>query len=312
MSIKVTVIIPTYNALAFLPETLQSVYAQTFTDYEIVVVDDGSVDETLVWLEAHANDKVRVIAQENQGVSVARNRGVAEAKGEFIAFLDADDLWEPDKLAKQLAVFEQNPQVGLVHTGTRILEADGEFGGVFGVSVGEGLADVIRYNPIRCGSTPMVRRACFDEVGVFDSEIVRSEDWDMWVRIAVSYAFGVVDEPLVIYRQHASNKSKDYTKLLSNMERIVEKIYKNVPADYQRYKPETYGFIYLHTAWRALYAGDSVHAQEWFYKATKHNPKLLSKKNALHLAVRIKLLDWFGMQDWPSFKRSQPSSSDLS
>ena len=309
---RVTIVIPTYNALAFLPETLASVYQQTYQDFEVIVVDDGSADGSLDWLKAQNFARLRALSQENQGVSVARNRGVREARGEFIAFLDADDLWEPEKLEKQLAVFAAKPDTGLVHTGTRILEADGSLGATFGVSAeGDTLTRVIRSNPIRCGSTPLVKKACFEEVGLFDSSLLRSEDWEMWVRVAAKYPFGVVDEPLVRYRQHASNKSKDYKKLLQNMERIVEKIYEQVPAELQSIKAEAYGFIYLHTAWRALFAGDALHTRQWLRQAQRHNPRLRFAKNALHLALRIRLLVWFGLRDWPRPGRARPLKGRL-
>jgi glycosyltransferase involved in cell wall biosynthesis len=123
---RVSVIIPTYNCDRFLPEAIDSVLMQTYQDYEIIVIDDGSTDQTCQVLEAYKH-KIRYFYQQNQGSAVARNLGIKQAKGEFIAFLDADDFWLlPEKLAEQVNCFEQQPSLGSVHTGWRIVDGGGK------------------------------------------------------------------------------------------------------------------------------------------------------------------------------------------
>ncbi|MBD3561856.1 glycosyltransferase family 2 protein, partial [Planktothrix sp. FACHB-1355] len=111
---KVSVVIPAYNAMRYLPATLDSVFNQTYTDLEILIIDDGSKDETVEWVAQITDPRVQLISQQNKGVSEARNAGIANARGEYIALLDADDLWEPTKLEKQVRCLEDNPAVGLV------------------------------------------------------------------------------------------------------------------------------------------------------------------------------------------------------
>nr|WP_256498773.1 glycosyltransferase family A protein [Chroococcidiopsis sp. CCNUC1] len=113
---KVSVIIPAYNAMKYLPATLGSLLSQTFDDFEAIVVNDGSFDETEKWVSQIEDPRVKLICQQNKGLAGARNTGINQATGEYIAFLDADDLWEPSKLEKQVAVLEENPEVGLVYT----------------------------------------------------------------------------------------------------------------------------------------------------------------------------------------------------
>ncbi|MFS8117396.1 MAG: glycosyltransferase family 2 protein, partial [Microcoleus sp.] len=117
---QVSVIIPAYNGDRYIVQAVESVFAQTYTNWEIIVVDDGSTDETHQVLQPYL-DKIRYIYQENRGVAAARNRGIQEAKGEFIAFLDQDDFFLPDKLAAQIALFRQQPSLGIVNSGWRLV-----------------------------------------------------------------------------------------------------------------------------------------------------------------------------------------------
>ena len=202
----VTVIIPTYNYAHFLPEAIQSVLSQTFTDYEIIVVDDGSTDNTRS-VVAQFDERVRYVYQENSGPNVARNAGIRESQGRYIAFLDADDKWLPDKLTLQVPLLEANQLVGLVYAGMYLFDSETDA--------------VIGYHPLeRCqrgqvlrqlyldqfvpAPTPVVRREVFDSVGSFDEHRVTSDDWDLWLRIASVYWFDFVPKPLALYRVHPS------------------------------------------------------------------------------------------------------------
>ena len=155
----VSIVIPAYNALTFLPETLDSALAQTLTDFEVIAVNDGSTDGTGAWLDALNDPRVNVIHQENKGLPATRNTGIRHAEGTYIAFLDADDLWDKTKLAKQVAVLEARPKVGLVHTGITFIDAQGQpvNGGVFGVSVGAGLCQ----GCYCCNTTPCALRPSY-------------------------------------------------------------------------------------------------------------------------------------------------------
>ncbi|HEY9633632.1 MAG TPA: glycosyltransferase family A protein [Coleofasciculaceae cyanobacterium] len=166
---KVTVVIATYNSMDYLPETLESVLRQTFTDFEVLVVDDGSSDSTVQWASGLVEPRVKLITQENQGVCVARNTGIAHARGEYVAFLDSDDLWEPTKLEKQVRCFEDNPALGLVHTWLALIDEQGTSTGRVLASNAEGdvLEQLVQKNTVACSST-MGRHCCFETVGMFD------------------------------------------------------------------------------------------------------------------------------------------------
>lgn len=211
----VTAVIPGYNYGRFLGEALESVLAQTQPAYEIIVVDDGSTDDTPEVARRYG-DRIRYIRTENGGVSRARNTGVAEARGEFIAFLDADDRWLPDKLARQTAAFAANPDAGLVHTGSRVFNQDD--GATLCEFEPEPAVDV--HALIRCcsisASSVMIPRAVFERTGVFDDTLVGTEDWDMWLRIAASHRVVACPGILVEYRSHGRSLSGNAERQFRN------------------------------------------------------------------------------------------------
>jgi len=222
---RVSVVIPAYNAAATLPETLASVFAQTFADLEVIVVDDGSTDETPALLAAYG-DRIRVLRKVNEGrPSTTRNLGAKAARGELVAFLDADDRWQPEKLARQVALFAANSRLGLVYTAAAVIDASGRVLRVNPCPPG-GRGQVYPLLAVRnmmVGSSVMARRAAIAEAGWFDEELTSIENWDLWIRIARRWEVDCVDEPLTLYRVHAGNRSADVELRRRNIFRILEK-----------------------------------------------------------------------------------------
>lgn len=202
----VSVIIPSYNYARYIGEAIDSVLSQTYRFVEVVVVDNSSTDNTLEVLQGYG-DSIRWIQQPNQGVSGSRNRGIAESRGELIAFLDADDVWLPEKLARQVELFG-DPRVGMVYCGLQYIDARGEplEQSVEGLR-GRVLKKLALLEPPgipACGSSAVVRREALEKVGGFDRELSISADWDMWRRIGSHFEIEFLPEPLVLYRQHDS------------------------------------------------------------------------------------------------------------
>lgn len=215
---KVSVVLPAYNAEVFIRETIASICAQSFTDFEIIVVDDGSVDATAV-IAAALDPRVRVVQQRNQGIATARNVGVAHAKGEWIAFMDHDDLWHPGKLQAQCKLLEQDPGCGIVY---------GEFlrwnprvppgfpdetidsGRIVPDLSGFVLAKLVQTNWVLL-STAVIRRSVFDKVGYFDPTMPPADDWDFVLRAAEHVRFTKLEQPLVLYRVHPGQTSLKLT-----------------------------------------------------------------------------------------------------
>jgi len=194
----VTVIIPTYNRCARLERAIDSVLAQTFTDYELIVVDDGSEDGTSGLLDGYA-DRIKVIRQENRGVSAARNTGILAAKGEFVALLDSDDSWLPGKLERQVAFFDACPEALICQTeeiwvrnGKRVNPKKRHL--KFSGMIFEKTLPLCLVSP----SAVMLRRALIHEVGLFDESLPACEDYDLWLRITWKYPVHLIDTPLIV------------------------------------------------------------------------------------------------------------------
>lgn len=195
---KVSVIIPTYNRGWILREAIDSVLAQDYTDYELIVVDDGSTDNTREILGSYGRDII-VLRQPNQGVSAARNRGIAESCAQLVALLDSDDLWLPQKLTRQLAFFQSNPDAMICQTeetwvrnGVRV-NPKKRHHKLSGLIFEPSLA-LCLVSP----SAVMIRKTLFDTVGLFDESLPACEDYDLWLRISCRYPVFLIDEPLII------------------------------------------------------------------------------------------------------------------
>ncbi|NET83836.1 MAG: glycosyltransferase [Moorea sp. SIO1F2] len=300
---KVSVVIPTYNAMTYLPKTIDSVFNQTYDDFEVIVVNDGSTDNTEQWISQIADPRVKLISQANQGLaSAARNKGIANARGDYIAFIDADDLWEPTKLEKQLSVLEENPDVGLVYTWVAYINETGKPTGRVFEHHAEGNVweKLVEHNIVECGSVAMVRRHCFESLGVFDQTLRAAEDWDMWLRIASRYPFAVVKEPLVRYRQHQNNKSKKYVKRLEDFRTIIEKAFQSAPFESLHLRNRSYGNINLCLAWKCLQSSEQDYkmANHFRRQALMHYPQLRFSREYIRLSIAIALMQWFGPEGY--------------
>jgi glycosyltransferase involved in cell wall biosynthesis len=238
----VSVVIPAYNASPWITKTIKSVLAQDCTEFEVIVVDDGSTDDT-VHMAAAFGPFVRVIQKPNGGTASARNKGILSAKGRYVAFLDADDLWTPDKLPLQIALIEK--------TGLKWVYCDGfsfenhtgnvlsRFGKVSKLHKGDILGRLFLENFIPSGA-PIVARPVFEELGYFD-ETILNEDWEMWLRIAEFYPVDFVNKPLFFHRVHEFSKTRDdnMMKVLEDEQRIIHLLAEKEAPRLARYKNQS-------------------------------------------------------------------------
>jgi glycosyltransferase involved in cell wall biosynthesis len=208
MSPRVSVVVPTYNCATYLADTLRSVLAQTAADIELVVVDDGSTDDTFEVARSIASDpRVSCHRLPHGGVAAAKNACVRLSSAPLIAFLDGDDLWRPHKLERQLAALAADPEAGAVFTRRSLLRGRTETSDRATVlHCGDILRHVFRHNFI-CYSTVLIRRSVLEHVGGFDERLPLSVDYDLWLRVASHYRFAVVEEELVAYRTGHQNLS---------------------------------------------------------------------------------------------------------
>ncbi|MDJ0508850.1 MAG: glycosyltransferase family A protein [Crocosphaera sp.] len=297
--VKVSIVIPAYNAMRYLPETLDNVLQQTYEAFEVIIINDGSTDNIKEWFTSILDNRVRLISQQNKGLAGARNTGIENAKGDYIAFLDADDLWEPTKIEKQVKLLDNNPKVGLIYTGVAIIDSDGIRTGRIFQEDFEGYIwkELTQKNFVGCGSVAMVRKECFEQVSNFDQNLGSFvEDWDMWLRIAVEYPFKVIKEPLVYYRQHPNSASKKWDAMEKSFEIVIEKAFKTAPKELQYLKSQSYGLANFVLAWKPLQTQNPDYQKAIYYQknALAYNPKLSFSKENLRLSIAIFLMRFFG------------------
>jgi glycosyltransferase involved in cell wall biosynthesis len=203
----VSAVIATYNYGHYLPDALESALAQTLRNLEILVIDDGSTDNTPEVVRPYlADPRLRYERLDHAGLSRARNTGIRLSRAPMIAFLDADDIWLPHKLERQVPLFQENPEVGVVYSRRLLIDPSRKELPYRQPSLYRGrvLAELF-LNNFACASSAVVRRTVLDEVGGFDEQLPQAEDYDLWLRVALRFAFDYVDEPLVKYRKgHAS------------------------------------------------------------------------------------------------------------
>lgn len=203
---KVSVIIPTYNRERFIADAIDSVLTQTYDDFEVIVVDDGSSDGTPAILSRYADDRLIHLRQNNNGRSRARNRALAIARGKYIAFLDSDDVYLPDKLALQVSFLDSHPDVGMIYTSAACIDEEGR--GINYRYVASVSGDIYRhiafFEPVTITlPTVMARRSVFDRAGMFDERMERFEDTDMWRRISkVTYIHAMPIETCKLRTHH--------------------------------------------------------------------------------------------------------------
>ena len=224
---EVSVILPTYDRADLVSDSIRSVLDQTFEDFELIVVDDASNDDTTGVVQGFADDRIRYIKHEqNKGAPAARNTGIEAAVGDIIAFQDSDDQWHPRKLEKQMEAFEAvSSDVGVVYTGmNRGREHSEVYLPYTGVEKAEGdIQCSLQQQNFIPTQVAAVRKDCFDAVGPFDENMTPLEDWELWIRISRQFQFRLVDEPLVTGEVLPDSLSTDQRALVEARKRIIAK-----------------------------------------------------------------------------------------
>ena len=284
----ISVIVPVYNGEKTIRETIESVLTQSFSDFELIVINDGSQDSTLDVLASIQDPRLKVFSYPNSGVSASRNRGFSHTVGEFIAFLDADDLWTPNKLEAQLAALQDNPDVAVAYSWTDFIDEKGQFlkfGPHFTIS-GDVYAELLRGNFLANGSNPLIRRQALIEVGSFDESIPASADWDMYLRLAARYHFISVPFSHVLYRVSTNSMSSNLFKQEAESLQFIERAYAQAPESLQHLKKECLGFLYQYLIYKAL---EGSPGRQKGLKAAKLLWHYIKNASSRHRLLRLKL-----------------------
>jgi glycosyltransferase involved in cell wall biosynthesis len=270
----ISVVIVNFNYGCYLAECIDSVLAQTYPNVEVIVVDDGSTDNSLKVLESYEG-RIVIVRQNNQGVSSARNTGIRMSKGVWVAFLDSDDLWKPQKLQEQSAWFRDS-QVAMVFCGMEQIDQSGRHLGYSKPASGADLLPgLVTFSspPIGGGSTVVARLAVVRDLDGFDESLSAGEDLDMWIRIGAQWKIGAARHPLIKHRIHADSLSRDLNRFERDNCRVLMKVFSN-PACIRVHQLRRRAFARLYTilACSCFHNGAPGRAIRYAWKALVYRP----------------------------------------
>lgn len=290
----VTVVIPMYNAATYLQECLDSVLKQTFRNFEVICVDDGSPDNCAEIIQACNDDRVFLVRQYNRGLAGARNTGIRHSRGEYVAFLDSDDRWDARKLELHIAHLDGNPDVGVSYSASQFMDDDSKDMGIGQHPKCDGVnaQDIFCRNPVGNGSAPVIRRETLKEIEFirpevghfdymyFDESFRQSEDVECWLRIALStnWKFAGLTEALTWYRVNGEGLSANWRRQLESWERSVENNRKIAPDFIAKWEGLARAYQYRYLARRAVQSRDSESATTLLGMAYKSNSLILLKE----------------------------------
>lgn len=246
----ISVVVPAYNVEKTIKETIQSILNQTFTDFELIVINDGSTDGTLGVVKTIEDTRLKVFSYENAGLPEARNRGIVRSTGEFITFIDADDLWTADKLELQLEALQKHPEAGLAYSWTSFMDSEGK---TFSKDVpvffnGNVYPQLLVGNFINSGSNVMLRRQAIESVGKFDASLKSIEDWEYWLRVAAKWPFVVIPKYQILYRQSPTSMASKVDVMENYSLLVIERSFQAAPAELQYLKKQSLANTYQYLA----------------------------------------------------------------
>ncbi|PPS43392.1 glycosyltransferase [Chroococcidiopsis sp. TS-821] len=296
---KVTVIIPAYNAERTIVAAIASVQQQSFGDWELIVIDDGSCDRTVELLSRVQEPRMQVYRYANAGVSVARNRGIARAQGEYIAFLDADDLWRQDKLECQVAALEQHANAAVAYSWTCVMNESATM--IHPASPvwyeGNVYSQLLVRNFLLCGSNPLVRRHALERVGGFDATLTHGEDWELFVRLAKLVEFVVVPAAQVFYRQSPTSASAQVALMETRLLAVIDSVFAAAPPHLQSLKNQNLAHLYQYLTGlylkHAANHNDVKQARQMLCQAIRIYPKTLLGNRTQILVFKLLLVKCF-------------------
>lgn len=293
--VKVSVVIPAYNAARFVTAAIDSVLAQTVQDFEILVVDDGSTDSTREVLARYDSPKVQYLYKPNGGVSSARNFGIEKARGKYIAFLDADDLWMPEKLEKQVTLLESNEEIGLCYAATEKVDENLQTVGYIQANSYKDYCEALLLNlNIVAGScsSAIVRRDAALQTNGFDAKFSTCADWEYWLRLSLLTRFAPVEEYLVKYRVVPGSMSSDPYISKRDTLGVLNKFFAqpNVPEKYKKLKNKALSNNLMVVSGEFLHDGKLGESLRCMWKSFRLYPQNIARPLGLPFRLARRLL----------------------
>jgi glycosyltransferase involved in cell wall biosynthesis len=288
-----SIVIPTYNIAPFIRDAVASALDQSYRGLEVIVVDDGSTDKTQAILEEFQRERndprLRIIYQSNKGLSGARNAGIIHARGQLIGFLDGDDIWLPDKAARHVSAMQNDRGIGISFSHSEYLSECGQRTGSILVAsrARPSVQDLIRRNHVGNGSSPIVRRECFEEAGLFREDLRSCEDYEMWCRILyfTTYRAELINAALTLYRLRSSSLSYSFRTFLQNAELAVTYLQGAMPDIPTRIFAVGRAEHHRIAAWKSVSSGQTRVGLRLLLRAIAIRPALVFDLRAIFIVV---------------------------
>jgi hypothetical protein len=288
----VSIIIPAYNQGHYLGEAIQSALSQTYQDFEVLVIDDGSTDNTAEIARSFSDPRIQYIYQDNRGLSGARNTGVRHARGEYITYLDSDDQFLPEKLELLIAEFEADPRLGLVAgQAIPIDELGRRVGRIFSTPLVADPGQLLLGNPLHVGSV-LIRHEWQAKTGYFDEGLRSYEDWDMWLRmLRLGCRMGWIDQPVSLYRFHRAQMTRLGNQMTIATFAVLDKALADphLPENWRLLKNTAYSSAHLRAMAQCCHANAFDQAKHHLCEAARLDPRLMENNGQL-LAERLSAL----------------------
>ncbi|MGB3693670.1 MAG: glycosyltransferase [Spirulinaceae cyanobacterium] len=277
----ISVIIPSYNAEQTIQSTIESVLNQTYSHWELIIVNDGSTDSTLDLVQGIKDERIQIFTYPNSGPNPTRNRGFSHACGQYISFLDADDQWSSDKLEKQLQAIKDSASAKVAYSWTNWVDEKGTLirRGSYKTANGDVFAKLLLIDFIESGSNPLIFREAFAEAGGFDETLPAAQDWDMWLRLAAKYHFVCVECPQIFYRVSPGSWSSNVERMEVASLRVIKRSLAEAPESVRRLRRDIFANRYKGLVHRTL-QGDSqrskgIIASRFLWQTLKYDPSFL-------------------------------------
>ena len=314
----ISVIIPAYNAEKTIKKTIHSVLNQTFSDFELIVINDGSQDSTLEIVSSISDPRIQVFSYPHIGSNPTRNRGFSHSVGEFLAFLDADDLWTADKLEAQLKALQTHPQAAVAYSWTDFIdESDQSLNqGCHITENGNVFAQLLLTCFVVSGSNPLIRRQAFIEVGGFDDLLPASQDFDLYLRLAARYEYVAVTSPQVLYRMSSNSMCSNTRRQEATSLLVRERAFNQSPEPLpQPLKRHSIANFYKSAIVRLLNDTPSRErareAARMLWNLIRYDPAVLRKKVIVKLLYKILIFAIFPPQQAESLLNKYKSRADI-
>ncbi|TQV73793.1 glycosyltransferase [Aliikangiella marina] len=292
--VKVSVVMPVYNVERYVEEAIQSVIHQSFTDFELIIVNDGSTDNSLSLCKRFNDSRIRVVTQRNRGLAGARNTGVRESSGEYVAFIDSDDKWHQDKLKHHVNHLNNNPIIGVSYSASALMDERSQLIGITQKPKLSNISikDIICRNPIGNGSAPVIRRSVLDQSSYwvyrqgakercfFDETFRQSEDVEYWLRIALQSAtvFSGIGKSLTFYRVNSNGLSANVSKQYLSWERAINKAWSISPKKVSPWVDLAKAYQLRYLARHAVKSHDAKLALKFIIEGIRTQPRILAEE----------------------------------